>query len=220
MKKSYFGIMQPLMFGARQSTPAADPAPVIDSSAIPDQILFQTGGLLEVKGAVVTGATSTRWQYSTDGEAWTALGYGTSSDLSRTADFTGSRLLRLSAVNGNSETVYSKTVSAKIAYLKVVADLNSNNGADKVTPVDDWNYIGVAGGTNPHYYSPRLFVEGVDTGRRAGATWTTSDSSLATASNVQSTGQLISNLGFASDGTTSVTLTVKYQNLQSTLVIK
>lgn len=219
MKKSYFGIMQPLMFGARKSAPLVDPAPTIDSSAMPDQVLFQTGGLLEVKGAVVTGATSVRWQYSTDGKSWNDLDYGDKVNLSRTANFTESKILRLTAVNGNSDTVYSKTVKASIAYLKIVADLNGNDGPDKVTPIDKWNYQGAAIAST-HYYTPRLYVDESGGQRQAGTSWTSSDESLATITGVKSTGQLVSEVKFNSDGVRSVMLTATYQNIKSTLTLK
>lgn len=212
---SYFGMMPPPTFGSA-GQPVADPPSFTTQPEA--TTLFQRGGLLSIGGAVVTGYTSLIWQRNDDG-TWNDVAGQTGATLSiqSAGDIEGA--YRIKAVNGNSAPAYSNEVAATEAYLNLVADLNSNTGADKITKgADDFTYSGAIV-RGQRYYSARVIVvaTGVDQGRSK-ATWVTSDAKVAPITSVSTTGQLRSDVPTGTAGQT-VTITATFGNLSSKMTL-
>lgn len=212
---SYFGMMPPPTFGSA-GQPVADPPSFTTQPEA--TTLFQRGGLLSIGGAVVTGHTALIWQRNDDG-TWKDVADQTDAVLriESAGDIEGA--YRLKAVNGNSAPAYSNEVVATEAYLNLVADLNSNTGADKITKgADNFTYTGAIV-RGQRYYSARVIAAatGVDQGRSK-ATWVTSDAAIAPITSVSTTGQLRSDVPSDAAGQT-VTITATFGNLSSKMTL-
>lgn len=189
MKKSYFGIMQPLMFGARPSRSGPAVPPVIDSSALTFTSYYEDGGLMQINGAKATGYTDLQWQRQADG-SWQDVAGQTSLNLSRVTSLAEQGNYRLRAVNGDSEPVYSSVVPAKCAFIYMQNDIAPSDSTFVQNSKTEYTWTTGAG---VKYLSAFLRYwddpsSNVRRLTRSDVSWTTSNSTVAPVTNFNSNG--------------------------------
>lgn len=196
MKKSYFGIMQPLMFGARPSNSGPAVPPVIDSSSLTFTSYYEDGGLMQINGAKATGYTDLQWQRQVGG-SWQDVAGQTSLNFSRVTSLAEQGNYRLRAVNGNSEPVYSSVVPAKCAFIYMQNDVDRQDPKFVQNSKKEYTWTTTPGvkylGAFLRYWdAPDNNVRRL---ARDEIIWTTSDSTVAPVTNFNgSSGQLQPNL--------------------------